>query len=168
LRVVVDRQLQTDPRGALDSMREANLGKDAMNLVFNAFERWVERDREAAKGYLVGLPGGDIRSNSIFALATAIGRDHPQDALDWANTLTDPRERTQALGRIFNVWPATDAQAAVVAARGLPDASQRSTILAQLSSKLVDNDLPTALGIITELPAGGIATLPQCRSFSAG
>jgi hypothetical protein len=154
LRVVLDRQLQTDPRGALDSMREANLSKDTTNLVFNAFERWVERDRDAARGYLPGLPPGDIRSKSIFALATAIGRDHPQDALDWSNTLTDPNERAQALARIFNVWPATDAQAALVAARGLPDASQRSTILAQLSSKLVENDLPTALGIITELPAG--------------
>jgi hypothetical protein len=56
LRVVLDRQVLTDPRGALDTMREANLGKDAMNLVFNAFERWEVPFRRQIH---TGLSGSD-------------------------------------------------------------------------------------------------------------
>jgi hypothetical protein len=62
--------------------------------------RWLRNDTNEASIWIDSLPSGSGRDSAVSTLVSNIEREHPETALQWANTIGDERRRDYMLRRI--------------------------------------------------------------------
>lgn len=102
---------RNDPKDTLEwlSGLPASLQPEGMK---DLFAGWVMRDAEAAALKLKALPVGRPRDFAIDGFATRLAREDPEAAVAWANSISDPEIKQDALVRVAQVWWRSDAAAA--------------------------------------------------------
>ena len=62
--------------------------------------RWLRSDMMEAGEWIGTLPDGRARDSAVYTLVQSIEEEHPETALQWANTITDERRREYTQRRI--------------------------------------------------------------------
>ena len=83
--------------------QDQNLQKSATQ---SAVGGWAQADAFAASEWLADQPAGPLREAAVEGLIGALSYNAPEDALEWAATLTDPQQReSQQMNILQNlIW----------------------------------------------------------------
>lgn len=153
LRATLQKRVDTDPRAVLEVVRTAKVSDLRWNVGNNAINRWLERDMTAARDYVLGLPRGEMRDMQIRQVTQEMVRRDPQEALAWVDGIPEA-DREEAIQSLFSNWGNKDPDAAIAAARNLPQGRMQETALGQLAESLIESDVKTAMELLKDLPEG--------------
>lgn len=100
VRTVSENLARKDPQEALKFASDLT-GKAQSSAIGQAINEWARQSdgngmADAAK-YVQALPAGDSRDAGARAIANAAVRQDPAAAIEWANTIKNPEERTDTL-----------------------------------------------------------------------
>jgi hypothetical protein len=90
--------------------------------------QWAAKNGAAASAWVAGIPPSDVREAAARSLSLTLAGTHPQEALTWAASLTDPAGREEVLLTVWRTASKADAAAAVSALEAaalLPETRQR-------------------------------------------
>lgn len=76
---------------------------------------WAGKNGAAASAWVAGIPPGEVREAAARSLSLTLANSHPQEALTWAGSLTDPAARQEALVYVWRTSSKSDATAALSA-----------------------------------------------------
>lgn len=82
-----------DPAGAVawaTGQADEKVQAGAMTAAVNS---WAGADAYAASEWLATQPAGPLREAAVLGLVQSLQQNSPADALQWAGTLTDPKQR---------------------------------------------------------------------------
>jgi hypothetical protein len=96
------------------------------------------------------LPSGNDRQMFTERMAESLAKRVPNAALDWANALPDPEERTKALAAIAGPLGERDPEAGMKLVMSLPKGSDQNAFR-QILRRWVDTDLAGAAAWATTL-----------------
>ena len=65
---------------------------------------WTQADFNAAATWLKDLPASANRDTAVGVFAEQVMLTEPPSAVDWAITISDPKQRTSALENVWNDW----------------------------------------------------------------
>ena len=65
---------------------------------------WTQADFNAAATWLKDLPASANRDTAVGVFAEQVMLTEPPSAVDWAITISDPKQRTSALENVWNEW----------------------------------------------------------------
>lgn len=103
---VVETWSREDPAAAGEFVSSSLEGDLQVHLARQVANRWVRNDATAATAWIDSLPGGQMRDGAVHTLVQSIESDYPGVAMQWAETITDERRRSQALRRLERYLPA--------------------------------------------------------------
>jgi hypothetical protein len=81
---------------------------------------WVDEDPRAASGWLGALPPGDGRDQGVRQLVWKVSKQAPDEAFEWARSITGSGLRDQMLAESVRAWAHSDPVAAQAAVSTLP------------------------------------------------
>jgi hypothetical protein len=155
LRATLNKRADTDPRAVLEYVRASKTSDFRSSVGRYAINRWLERDLTGARDYVMSLPAGETRDVQIREVAQEIGRRDPQEAIAWLDRLPEA-ERAGAVESIFGVLAGRDPNAAIDAARSLPEGRLQDSAISLVAQGLIETDLDRARDLLNELPEGSI------------
>jgi hypothetical protein len=97
---LVHTLMESDPRiaaGLTQRFPEPQIREDYLADVIYL---WAKRDLAATAGWLREQPPGANLDPAIAKLVEAIAPNDPVEARQWANTISDPKKRDEALKRL--------------------------------------------------------------------
>lgn len=74
---------------------------------------WAKSDSIAASAWLSEQPPGPKRDAAIVGFSESIRRFEPEAAVAWANTISDPNQKTEQMTQSIRSWADKDSQAAL-------------------------------------------------------
>lgn len=92
-----------DPEAALDWARGLDAGDQRMGAYAGIIDHLMESDPEQAAGVAMELSEGE-RPKLLGQVAESWAEQEPTAAVEWANSLELPRERSQALEDALSGW----------------------------------------------------------------
>jgi len=128
----------------------ANLSPEAIEKTFgSAISRiasnWVQHDPKAAGQWLLSLPEGQSRTNSIRSMVDDLGDYDVKGAAEFVNTLAVGKERDKAVASLVqDLGYQGDPQSAFDWAASISDASQRESMIHSAASQWKEYDLAAA------------------------
>ncbi|QTN31781.1 hypothetical protein HZ994_05385 [Akkermansiaceae bacterium] len=137
-----------DHSTALEYYKEAtaNLAPEAIEKTFGATasriaSTWVQHDPKAAAEWVLGLPEGESRSNSIQSLVDNYGNHDIKGAAEFVNTLAVGKERDQAVGALVSdLGQQGDPESAFDWATSISEASSRESMIRNAVSQWKEYD----------------------------
>jgi len=87
------RQATYDPVGAVTWASQQTDEKVQTGAMTAAVISWAGADAYAASEWLATQPAGPLREAAVLGLVQSLQQNSPADALQWAGTLTDPKQR---------------------------------------------------------------------------
>ncbi len=108
---VVGPLARLDPQAAADFLKQAS--EDAQqNSMRELMPSWVAKDPSAALSYATSLPVGDVRDSALQSYVFANNSAAPADLVQSAESITNERDRSRAIGITVNRWMREDEPAA--------------------------------------------------------
>ncbi len=95
---------EKDPARGLAWAGTLPAGDGQSEAYSRVFREWAPRDPTAASTSLNALPPGPSRDSAISAFSSGIGQENPQDAIQWASTISDPALKTKSLVEAGQHW----------------------------------------------------------------
>jgi hypothetical protein len=141
-----------DTATALQYYQEAtaNLAPEAIEKTFGGAASqianyWMRNDPKAAGQWVMSLPEGQSRSNSIRNMVDEMGDYDIKGAAEFINTLAVGKERDQAVGEmVSDLGNQDDPESAFDWAASISDASQRESMIRNAANRWKDYDLAAA------------------------
>jgi hypothetical protein len=89
---------------------------------------WAQADAFAASEWLASQPAGPLRDAAVQGLIGALSQNSPEDALEWAATLTDQQQRESQQMMIVQslVWRDTQRAKTIAAELSFSEPMRRS------------------------------------------
>jgi hypothetical protein len=128
----------------------ANLAPEAIEKTFgNAASQiarnWMQHDPEAAGQWVLSLPEGETRSNSIRSMVDDLGDYDIKGAAEFINTLAVGKERDQAVGALISdLGNQGDPESAFDWAASISDASSRESMIRNAANRWKEYDRAAA------------------------
>jgi hypothetical protein len=120
---------------------EKNFGSTASQIASN----WVQHDPKAAGQWVLSLPEGQARSNSIQRMVDDMGDYDIKGAAEFVNTLAAGKERDQAVGSLVSdLGYQGDPESAFDWAASIGDASKRESSVRNAANQWKDYDVAAA------------------------
>jgi hypothetical protein len=90
--------------------------------ISQVMRQWTREDLNAAVNWVNSLPPGMSYDAAAAAMASSLAANHPQDAVSWAENITDPTMRNDALERVSRevMWRNPTNGADILQAAGVP------------------------------------------------
>ncbi len=93
---LVTQQASYDPTGAVGWAAQQPDEAVRLAATRTALLSWAGADAYAASEWLAIQPAGSLREAAVQGLVQTLGRNSPDEALQWAGTLTNPQQRESA------------------------------------------------------------------------
>lgn len=128
----------------------ANLTPEAIEKTFGSTasriaSNWVQHDPKAAGQWVLSLPEGDSRSNSIRSMVDDLGDYDIKGAAEFVNTLAVGKERDQAVASLVSdLGYQGDPESAFDWASSISDASQRESMIRNAANQWKEVDRAAA------------------------
>lgn len=128
----------------------ANLAPEAIDKTFgNTASRiasnWVQHDPKAAGQWVMSLPEGETRANSIRSMVDEFGNYDIKGAAEFVNTLASGKERDQAVGALVSdLNQQADPASAFDWAASISDASRRESMIRNAANQWKEYDRAAA------------------------
>lgn len=97
---IVENWAREDPAAAGDYVANSLDGDLQTSITRQLASRWIKADVMEAGNWIGRLPNGEARDGAVFTLVNSIEREYPETALEWANTISDPKKRVSAQRRL--------------------------------------------------------------------
>ena len=93
-----------------------------MRSISQVMRQWTRDDVSGATNWANSLPPGTSYDAAAAGLATSLAANHPQDAVSWAQNISDPTMRTNVLQRVSRevMWRNPTNGAEILGAAGVP------------------------------------------------
>lgn len=114
----------TDPQAAGNVLASTPESLIRQEFLSSLAQIWFQQNPTQAYHWVTTLPDdtSSIRSQALHEISTRAGLSpQPQSGIDWANTFSNPEERTLALKEITTQWSQKNARTAYNWASTLPD-----------------------------------------------
>jgi hypothetical protein len=152
LNSLIQNLTHQDPTTALQYYQEAtaNLTPEAIEKTFGGAasqiaRNWVQHDPEAAGQWVMSLPEGEARSNSIRSMVDDFGDYDIKGAAEFVNTLAVGKERDQAVASLVSdLGNQGDPESAFDWAASISDASQRENMIRNAANQWKEYDRAAA------------------------
>jgi len=102
----------TDPSGAAKWLMDSGTAEAQEEGIGRVVSSWVGQDAEAAYTFVNSQPEGDVRDKAASSYVMANQGGDVQQNLKLAETITDERSRSWAVGMTAASWARTDKEAA--------------------------------------------------------
>ena len=120
---------------------EKTFGSTASQIASN----WVQYDPKAAGQWVMSLPEGETRSNSIRSMVDDLGDYDVKGAAEFVNTLAVGKERDQAVGSLVSdLGNQGDPESAFDWAASIGDASKRESMIRDAANQWKEYDVSAA------------------------
>ena len=137
-RAVADGWSASDPPALATYAVSLPAGENRGYALSHAFDSWSLQDPSAMAAWLNTLPpGGDYDQGAAVMLAkTDAANATTETALQWAESISDPALKIDALLPVLNQWAQTDGAAAAEYVKNAAwlDDQQRSTLLQKIGA----------------------------------
>lgn len=137
-RALADWARQT-PRAAVEFAAALPAGSDRGVLLTTAVSLWVEHDPVAASAWLEAAPNHPDFDGAFFAVVAhpAVLQHRPATALSWAEAISAPARRWEAIRLVVQQWALRDPAAASASVAGLAhlSSSERSHLLERVAQR---------------------------------
>jgi cytochrome c553 len=133
----------------------ANLAPETIEKTFGSTASqitryWAQHDPKAAGQWVMSLPEGDSRSNSVQSLVDQLGDNDIKGAAEFINTLAVGKERDQAVGALVSdLRNQGDPESAFDWAASVSDASKRENMIRTAANQWKDYDPAAARAAVT-------------------
>lgn len=152
LNALIQTLSHQDPATALRYYQEAtaNLPPDAIDKTFGATasqiaSNWVQHDPAAARQWVLTLPEGETRSNSIRSMVDNLGDYDIKGAAEFVNALAAGKERDQAVASLVSdLGNQGDLESAFDWAASISDASSRENQIRNTARRWKEYDQAAA------------------------
>jgi hypothetical protein len=129
---LVTQQASYDPTGAVGWAAQQPDETVRLQATRTALLSWAGADAYAASEWLAVQPAGPLREAAVEGLVQTLGRNAPDEALQWAGTLTNPQQRESAqVNVLLNLLHQDFAKAKELAA-GLPLSGPQRKMMDQM------------------------------------
>lgn len=129
---LVTQQASYDPTGAVGWAAQQPDETVRFTATRTALLSWAGADAYAASEWLAVQPAGPLREAAVEGLVQTLGRNAPDEALQWAGTLTNPQQRESAqVNVLLNLLHQDFAKAKELAA-GLPLSGPQRKMMDQM------------------------------------
>ena len=128
---------------------------------------WMEEDPDAAVAWVSSLADGDLHSQLMPVIVSAMAEENPAGALKLALAL-DGRHRGQAVAAVFSAWAESDIEAAVGALELLASPADRVSAQVSLITILAQSDPAAAMERVSLIEAGAPGDSTEVRSILTG
>ncbi|HSP43555.1 MAG TPA: hypothetical protein VLO11_11835 [Luteolibacter sp.] len=141
----------------------ANLAPEAIEKTFGAAtsqiaSNWAQSDPKAAGQWVLSLPEGDSRTNSIRSLVDNLGDHDIKGAAEFVNTLALGNERDQAVGALVSdLRQQGDPESAFDWAASIRDVSRRESMIRDAANEWKEYDLAAARAAVAAADLGNEA-----------
>ncbi len=144
---ILQAMSETDPNGALKLMLTLPAGaQNAPPYPVNyIFSRLTMEDPAAAVQALGQLQGGQMRERAVTCIACDWADSDPQGAINWANNLSNPADRANALYNAVRHSSGEDPVAAANDLKMIPNVNQRNQAMNEVLDHWTDADPAAAL-----------------------
>lgn len=128
----------------------ANLAPEAIEKTFGSTasqiaSNWVQYDPKAAGQWVMSLPEGETRSNSIRSMVDNFGNYDIKGTAEFVNTLAVGKERDQAVGALVSdLGQQGDPESAFDWATSISDASKRESMIRNVANQWKEYDREAA------------------------
>lgn len=132
----------------------ANLPSEAINKAFGdaatqIARNWMQNDPKAAGQWMLSLPEGEARTNSIRSVVDQLGDYDIKGAAEFVGTLASGKERDRAVGAlVFDLGYQGDPESAFDWAASISDDSQRESAIRQAVNQWKEYDPAAAKAAI--------------------
>jgi hypothetical protein len=108
---VIGGWAQTDPAALTHFLAEQPAGGDRGSMLGQALQSWVRRDPKAAVAWINDHEASPDFDEGVAAVAS-INFVKPSQALTWAESISDPRLRSETVAEVLHGWALEDLAAA--------------------------------------------------------
>jgi hypothetical protein len=108
---VIGGWAQADPAALTHFLAELPAGGDRGSMLGQALQSWVRQDPKAAVAWINGREASSDYDEGIAAVAS-VNILKPNQALTWAETISDPRLRSETVAEVLHGWTLEDLAAA--------------------------------------------------------
>lgn len=128
----------------------ANLAPEAVEKTFGSTasqiaRNWVQHDPKAAGQWLMSLPEGETRSNSVRSMVDDLGDYDIKGCAEFVNSLAVGKERDQAVSELVSdLGSQGDPESAFDWAASISDASKRENMIRSVASQWKEYDRAAA------------------------
>ena len=128
----------------------ANLPQEVIDKSFGSTasqlaSSWAQHDLKAASQWVLNLPEGETRSNSIRSMVDDLGDHDIKQAAEFVNTLAVGKERDRAVEvLVYDLGNQGDPESAFDWAASVSDDSQRENLIRNAAHRWKESDLAAA------------------------
>jgi len=90
---IVETWSREDPAAAGEFVSSSLDGELQTHMTRQVVSRWLRNDTAEASVWIDNLPDGRARDMAVYTLVGSIEGEFPDTALQWANTISDPKKR---------------------------------------------------------------------------
>jgi len=108
---IVGGWAEADPAGLVQFMTQLPADGEKSSLVSQALQRWAKVDPEAASEWMNSIDPGPEMDQGVAAVAT-MDALKPDVAVGWAESVVDPKLRSETLVTVLRNWVTVDLPAA--------------------------------------------------------
>jgi hypothetical protein len=108
---VIGGWAQTDPAALTHFLAEQPAGGDRGSMLGQALQSWVRQDPKAAAAWIDDREASPDYDEGVAAVAS-VNFVKPSQALTWAETISDPRLRSETVAEVLHGWALEDLTAA--------------------------------------------------------
>jgi hypothetical protein len=108
---IVGGWAEADPAGLVQFMTQLPADGEKSSLVSQALQRWARVDPEAASEWMNSIDPGPEMDQGVAAVAT-MDSLKPDVAIGWAESVVDPKLRSETLVTVLRNWVTMDLPAA--------------------------------------------------------
>ena len=115
---IADEMAGKNPQQAAAWVAKLPAGASQNHAFEDVYETWTHSDPLAASQSLTSMTPGPGRDAAVQAFSGTLAKENPADALTWAGTISDPKERVDLQVSIARRWQANapgEAQAWITA-----------------------------------------------------
>lgn len=145
LGVLFARWAELDPAAAVKYTQLLPKSANAGFLRRTALNAWAEQDFAAALTWAQALEKGDVRNDSLAAVAGQLAKRDPSGALKLISENFAGRDAANAYDNVFSAWAETDFANAYAAAQGITDPGMRVRAMRAALNQKVESDPRTVL-----------------------
>jgi hypothetical protein len=126
-RRIATRWVAKDPEAAMAWLATLPAGADRSDGVAEAFRAWAIRDYRAAFEWIEKAELQPWNEPALAIYARAIANDHPKEAIEHAQRISDPELREGTMIVVGQIWTSKDREAASawLAQPGIPERVRR-------------------------------------------
>jgi hypothetical protein len=119
--------------------------------VFTLVHDWGQKDREALREYLAGLPEGEWKQKAATAASSEVLSSDPVEAIVWAEQMSPGERQTGLLGMAATDWAKRDPDAAAQWVGQVNDPALREQLAGSLAVGYADTDAARAADCALQL-----------------